>query len=68
MNRSTLNLLAALTVLIGSWALATPKSLGAQEPGQACCTGGDETCCGDVCRSVGGSCSACTGFWSCLFF
>ena len=38
MNRSTLNLLAALTVLIGSWALATPKSLGAQEPGQACCT------------------------------
>lgn len=68
MNRSTLNLLAALTVLIGSWALATPKSLGAQEPGQACCTADKGECCGDACRSVGGSCSACTGFWGCLFF
>ena len=68
MNRYTLNLLAALTVLVGSWALATPRSLGAQEPGQACCSAGGETCCGDACRSVGGSCSACTGFWRCLFF
>lgn len=68
MKRVTLNTLAALTVLVGSWTLATPHEARGQGDGRACCTAGGERCCGDACRASGGSCSACTGFWGCLFF
>lgn len=69
MKRITLNTLAALTVLVGGWTLATPhEARGQGDEDEACCSVGDKECCGDVCRASGDNCSSCTGFWGCLFF
>ena len=58
--RSTLNSIAVLTILVGSWMLVSPQSVYAN-PDQACCKAGNAECCGDRCESTGTGCSACSG-------
>ena len=68
MNRVTINLLASLVVLAGSWTLATPRPVAALAPEPVCCESGESECCGRECKATQSGCSACNGFWSCLFF
>lgn len=58
--RATLNTLAVLTILLGSWTLVSPQPLAA-DPDQSCCKVGNAECCGDKCEATGNGCTACSG-------
>lgn len=67
MQRRTMNLLSAFTILLGATTLLVPRSAAASAA--ACCTSGDQKsmCCGWHCDATMTSCDSCTGFWNCLF-
>lgn len=60
MKRKRINLLAIVTILVGSWVLSYPAPATASAS-MACCRSGDgeKECCGRLCRASADSCDAC---------
>ena len=67
MRRNFLNVLCAAVIALGGAHLVSPPEAAAAA--EACCISPEAGgCCGDQCEIKNGVCSACTGFWKCLFF
>ena len=57
MKRLYVNMLAAVTILVGAWIMASPSPVLAGN--SACCFSGPAICCGNYCIVGEDSCAAC---------